>query len=208
MSTGLPSPLSPIYWFVHATTSLLASLNPILGNWQAVTPRPDGALERISLDSHNSSAEFSVTREFAWHRAGRYRADGNNLHLLYDDNIGRTLPISLADGELVLGTPSPLRLTYQGSKENVDGSLVGIWRADDRQGNAFVWKFRANGRFQFDQLTNMQRGIWERDGNKLQIAWHGVVPAKEQWTVRITGGNLFVTVNGKRTEYEKRAAFE
>jgi len=207
MSTGLLSPLSPIYWFVNVTTSLLSSLNPIVGSWQAVTPRSDGSFERIRLASHNSAAEFSVIKEFACHRAGRYRIDGNNLHLLYDDNIGRTLPVLLEGSELVLGTPSPVRLLYQGSKEN-DGTIAGVWRADDPPGNAVVWQFRVNGRFECDWLTGIRRGNWEQVGNKLKITWREGASGNDQWTVRTAGGHLFLTVRGKRTEYEKRPAFD
>ncbi|HEV2687443.1 MAG TPA: hypothetical protein VGV35_02780 [Bryobacteraceae bacterium] len=186
----------------------------MLGSWESVQARPDGAVERVQLaDDGIGTGGIRIVKESAVTRKGRYRLDGRNLHVLFDDDaLEMIIPMLFEGDRLFLEAPRPTRLKRQWGKQGRPSpSIVGRWRKENANGRAAVWEFRDNGSVLTEELEGIREGSYEkRKGGELRVSWMnapGSAPDHEDWKIRVSQGRLFITAEHRTVEYKKRLAF-
>jgi hypothetical protein len=176
----------------------------MLGPWESIQHRTDGAVGRLQL-----LRAGAIFKEHALTRTGRYRLEGRDLALQYDDSVTpQTIPILFECDQLLLEKRDPIRLHYQwGKRDRSYPPIAGRWHSQSEKSTAAVWEFRDDGTFLTEKLDGIQEGIYEKRKNgELKINWTSV-PYHEEWKIRVSSGHLLITADGQTLEFKKRLAF-
>ncbi len=210
-------PVLPLFVVLDHGTRFVGSHNPLLGSWESIQSQADGAVDRVYILYGNNIGTVELGgwlfKEPAFVRTGRYRVDGENLHLQYADNV---VPESLVSirfecDQLILETPAPAHLVLQRRKQDrAFPPIVGRWRSETGAGEAVVYDFRGDGTFQSEKVQDGHDGSYEkgRDG-ELKVHW--TVPARRDydvnWKIHLSKDHLVVESNGVTVKYERRPTF-
>ena len=197
--------IAPLLPFLGVTEAI-GRHDPKRGEWES-TGEPHIALRFYYGEQHIGQGD--VFRRIFSLRKGHYRFLNGTLSRRYDNGKETAVPIHFECDQLVVDTPIPNRFRPWGLADHARAPIVERWAniAKNRGPSALV--LRADGTFEEHRFQDDEvQGDYKREHGGVKITWRQPAAAAEHWRIRTKNGALFLTDDGKTTEFKRPAPLD